>query len=74
MSKKTILILSKRNELTVGLESGHQRARMEDVGVSPTGQEIRLQSASVRLQDAHPVSRVRIDREADGTAYICLEE
>jgi hypothetical protein len=75
MSKKTLLMLPKDSPgLSEHIDSGHQRARVRDTGVTAEGREIVQLSSSLRLKEAQAVSRVTLDRDADGNLYITLEE
>lgn len=75
MAKKTLLMLPNRsNEIVMHIESNHQRARLNDVGVTAEGAEVRMPSSSFRLPEAQTVTRVTVNRDADGNTYITLEE
>ena len=77
MSKKTILKLSKKHKLIQDtVDSGHYRPpRVSDISVSPDGTVITPPpTASFDLKEAHTVSRVSVDRDADGNVFITLEE
>lgn len=72
-TKRTILRLSTRNELSQYIETTHGGVRFKDVGVSPDGSSTPPSASSV-LKDAQSVRKVVVDRDYDGNLYITLEE
>jgi hypothetical protein len=73
-TKRTILRLSNKNELTQHIMTSHGSGRVRDIGYGADGKPVTPPSTSAVLQDAQSVRKVTVDRDADGNLYITLEE
>ena len=73
-TKRTVLRLSTRHELTEHQETSHISARFRDVGYGADGAPATPPSATSVLQQSHNVSKVSVDRDYDGNLFITLEE
>jgi hypothetical protein len=73
-TKRTVLRLSTRHELTEYRETSHISARFRDVGYGADGKPATPSSAVSVLPEARNVRQVTVDRDYDGNLFITLEE
>jgi hypothetical protein len=74
MSSKTTLMLSTKHALIEQVASGHRKSRVSDQSVTPEGKTtIPPPTAKFDFKEVQSVSRISVDRDADGNVYINLE-
>jgi hypothetical protein len=73
-TKRTVLRLSTRHELTEHQETTHISVRYRDVGYGTDGKAVTPPSVSSVLEEVQNVRKVSVDRDYDGNLFITLEE
>jgi len=73
-TKKTVLRLSRRNELEQYAATQHINTRFQDVAYASDGKAATEGSATTVLSSEQTVRRVSVGRDYDGNLFITLEE